>query len=170
MPATSHPLRRAFATNSTANSFTAKIPIATEPSGVGVFDLQAIANGVGGEGHIPRYIQLIPYGTDADNETHNLRLWGWSRVGVEDIWIPQLLLEIAFTLGSISGAVIGTNHFMADTIIITYGDADAPEISPANELVASILTHLRGVRYIEFAGDLGTGAATNCFWRTMDQG
>jgi len=162
-------LRKAFTSNQTTNGFDTLIPKITEPSGDGVFDLWSRALGVGIDGHIPRYIDLIPYGTNADNETHNLRLWIWSKVVGEELWIPELLLQLAVTLGNIDGSVIGTGVLMADTIAITYGDTAAPSTTNAADLTASILCHLRGCRYIQFDTDIGTGDALNCFWRTMDQ-
>ena len=177
MSSTVHPLRRALTTSSTSGSFgSGQIPTVTEPTGEGKFDLLSAKMGVGTDPNLPRFIQIIPWGTDANNETHNLRLWGWSKVNppgtaaASVLYIPQLLLEIAYTLGNISGTAIEPGAFLADTITITYGDTDAPEISTAADLPGSILCHLRGCQYIEFDFKIGTGAAANCYWRAMNQG
>jgi hypothetical protein len=171
MSSTCHPLRRALTTNSTAVSFQTLIPTVTEPSGAGIFDLFSAANGDGFEPFVPRYLDVIPFGTDGNNDLHNMRVWGWSQVGVSALYIPVLLAEVAFTLGNISGAAIGTNHFMADTITLTYGDSNAPIITNAADLPAHFLIHMRGSRYIQFDFKIDTGGvAANCYWRTMDQG
>ncbi len=170
MSATGNPLRAALTANSTASNFTARIPQVTEPSGDGVFDMFDRNVGIGFEPYIPRYLQLVPYGTAANDVTHNMRAWGWSRVGVSNLWIPQLLLELAYTLGNISGAAIGTNHYLSDTIAITYGDTNAALISPAADIPSSIMVHLRGCRYLDFDFKIGSGTAANSYWRAMDQG
>jgi len=172
MTATCRPLRRALVTNSTANSWQTLIPQTTEPSGAGIFDLFSAANGDGFEPFIPRYLQAIPFGTDGQNDLHNMRVWGWSQVGPQQaLYIPILLAEVAFTLGNIDAAAVGASHYLADTITLTYGDSNAPIITTAADLPASFLLHMRGSRYIQFDFKIDTGGvAANCFWRTMDQG
>lgn len=175
MPVTVIPLRKAFETNAITTSFTAKIPTATEPTGIGVFDLSDSQYGVGNTSYIPSRLQVIPFGGNADDETFSLRVWGWSRVvNQTDLWIPQLLVELAVTLGNISGTAIAANMLMADTLVATYSASDEKTlgttlITPANNVSASALIHLRGCQYIEFDVDLtGTGDAGNAYWRTLD--
>lgn len=169
---TVYELRRALSANSAASAFTAKIPVATKPSGTGVFDLFDRDLGIATHVCAPDYIQVIPFGTDANNETFNLRVWGWSRV-TELLWIPQLLCELAVTLGNIDATAIGASHFLADTVVLTYGAAadsgtGTSILAPANELPCSALVHLRGSELIEFDFDLVTAAAANCYWRVAD--
>lgn len=175
MSVTVTPLRKAFATNATTTSFTAKIPTATEPTGVGVFNLCDREYGVGNANHVPTYLLLIPFGGNSADETFSLRVWGWSQVvNQTQLWIPQLLTELAVTLGSISAAAVAANMLMADTLVATYSGTDekilgTSLITPANDVSASALIHLRGCQYIEFDVDLtGTGDAGNAFWRTLD--
>lgn len=174
MSATALPLRQAMDANSTATAFTAKIPVATKPSGTGVFDVFAAALGIATAHCLPKFLQVIPFGTDADGETFDLRVWGWSRVLGGNLWVPQLLTQLAVTLGNVSGAAIGTNHFLSDTLVATDGAvADSGTgtsiLSPENDTPASALIHLRGCELIEFDFDLGTAAAANAYWRAMDQ-
>lgn len=173
MPLTVTKLRKALATNDTGTSFAAKIPTTTKPTGDGVFDLLSESLGVSVGETIPHFIQIIPYGTNGDNDTFDMRLIGWSRsTDATPVWVPQLLVDLNVVLGNISGAAIAANTFMADAITIAKGDGDAPEISPANDTPASILVHLRGCELIEFDWDLAgaqEGASMNAFWRLTDQ-
>lgn len=169
-----NPLRKAFAANSTSADFTAKIPTSTKPTGTGVFDLCDSQYGVGTNGLVPQFLQLIPFGGNSNNETFSLRVWGWSQVVNQTaLYIPQLLVELAVTFGSIDGTAIATNMLMADTLVVTYGATDEKTlgttvISPANDVSASALVHLRGCQFIEFDVDLtGTGDAGNVYWRAF---
>lgn len=164
-------LQAALAANSTATSFSAKIPTVTQPTGAGVWDLLDASNR-NKDGGTAKYVQLIPYGTDANNETFDMRLWGWNKTAdATPVWIPQLLLEVQCTLGNIDAAAIAASHFMVDTIVIVEGDTAGAEglINTAADTPASILVRLRGVELIEFAFDLTGGAAANCLWRTLDE-
>lgn len=177
MPATVTPLRKALTTNSTATSFTAKIPTTTEPTHSetsGIYDLYDSGLGIAVNGRVPKRLLVIPFGGNADDETFSQRVWGWSRTVGAGLWVPQLLAELAVTLGNISGAAIGANMLMADTVVVTYGITDEKTLgvsimAPANNVPAAAWIDLRGCEKIEFDFDLtGTGDAANCFWRTVD--
>lgn len=177
MTATVTPLRKAVEANSTSSAFTTKIPTLTEPTGAGVFKLTDPLYGVGVDGKVPAYLQLVPFGGNDNNDTFSLRVWGWSKTGytATPLYIPQLLIELAVTLGSISGTAIAANMLLADTLVVTYGGtADSSlgnsVISPANDVPANCLVDTRGCEYIEFDFDLtGTGDAANTYWRVTDQ-
>ncbi len=173
MTASALVLRKALETDSTASSFTALIPTVTEPSGAGVFRLSDIQYGAGCDGHGPKFLQLIPFGGNANNDEFSMRVIGWSKTGLSSapVYVPQLLLELAVVLGNISGSAIAANTFMADTLTVTYGPTDgASVISPANDLSANAILHIRGCEYIQFDFDMTTGGDhANCFWRAMDQ-
>lgn len=177
---TAHPFRKALEENSAATSFAAKIPTTTKPEGDGVVDLFDSDLGLAINTFIPEWVQLIPYGSDAADETLNMRLWGWSKT-VDGIWIPQLLALLAVTLGNIDATAIAADNFLADTIAVTEGSEDdssstdgtggalADEISPADDSTASVLVQLRGCQLIEFDFDMVTAASANCLWRVMDE-
>lgn len=175
MRATSYPLRKALSSNSTASAFTAKIPVATEPSGSGVFDLFDADLGLATNTYVPSSIELIPFGTDANNETFDMRLWGWTKVHLSSLWIPQLLAEFNVTLGNIDGSAIAASHFMMDTIALVDGSAETTRVdlvSTANDTTGSVSVNLRGVRYIEFDFDsagASPAAAMNCYWRVVNE-
>lgn len=177
MTATAISLRKARSTNSTATTWASKVPTATKPTGDGVVNLYDGNLGLAREGLVPKFMQLVPYLTDANNESMGVRVYGWSRttgVGSTTLWIPQLLVDLVVTAGNIAaGTEIGANHFIADTITLNKGDSQASIISPANDTPASCLFHMRGCEIIEFDFNVDTsltdGAAANCFWRVMDQ-
>ena len=170
MSATAYPLRKVLSSNSTASSFTAKIPTATKPAGESVVDVFDMAIGQAVETYLPKYCQVIPFGTDANNETLTMRVWGWSKESTSSgLWIPQLLLEVTVTLGNVDAAAIADDTYMADTLAIAAGDANAAVVSPANDTPGSFLLHLRGIQMIEFDFKTGTAASSNAYWRMMDQ-
>jgi hypothetical protein len=117
-------------------------------------------------------VQVVPFGTDAADETFDMRIWGWSKCSIAEIWVPTLLLDISCTLGAIDGAVIGADHLMCDTITVNDGAADNGRwlsvISPAEDLVASIMVNTRGCRYLDFDFDLTGAAAANAFFRGVE--
>lgn len=172
MTATANALRKALTTNSTATSFTAKNATTTKPSGAGIFDLLAVDVNVSSQG-MAKFIQLIPFGTNGDNDTFDMQLWGWSKTtDTTPVWVPQLLVELNVVLCAATQGEADT--YLADTLTIAKGDADASKISPAgtSNFVASILVHLRGCELIEFEFDLAGGqeaVSCNSYWRLVDQ-
>jgi hypothetical protein len=176
MSAQCHPLRRALTTNSAATSFTNLTPTSTEPTGDGVFDLFNRDLGLATDTYIPKFINLIPFGTNGNDDTFDMRLWGWKQViksaGNDDdaVWVPFMLADLSIVLGNIAATAIGADHLMADTITVNEGTVE--EISTADDTVASILVHLRGASKFQFSFDLaGAQEATgaNCYWAVMDQ-
>lgn len=168
---------KAVSTNSAATSFTAKIPTVTAKTtdaATGVYDLLDPSLGYTHLAHnTSRFIQIVPFGTNGNDDTFNMRVWGWSNTNdTIPVYVPQLIAQLAVVLGNISGAAIAADTYMADTITLTYGDSTSPIIAPANDLTASIILHNRGCRYIEFDWDLAgaqEGTGMNAFWRPFDQ-
>ena len=181
MTATAFPFRRAFATSATSADFTAKIPLAAtaKPSGVGVFDILSTSLGYAKDTYVPQYLQIQPFGTDANDETFSMRLWGWSKIhnlgstpgtpaADHGVWVPQLILQLDCVLGNIAATAIEAGAFLVDTITVVDGDADVAVISPANDTPGHILVHYRACELIEFDVDIGTGGAANALWRPVD--
>lgn len=180
MAALALPFRYALAANSTSADFTAQNATATEPTGVGVIDLMSEELGVGeGDHHVPAYLQLVPFGTDAADETFDMRVYGFTPTVPTDlvtdtaIYIPQLLLDMTVTLSAITFSGHAANTFLADTFVINDGAGAETNIwqnaiNPAEDLVGSIILHTRGCRYIKFDWDLGTAATANCLWRPVE--
>jgi hypothetical protein len=108
--------------------------------------------------NVPSYIQFIPFGTNGQDDTFEMRVIGW-RVTTDStpLYIPELLVELAVTLGNISGTAIAANTVMADTIVVNEGPSDGPfmsVISTADDTSASIAVHTRGCSLLEFDWDL----------------
>jgi len=170
----------ALATNSTSTSFTAQNATATEPSGTGVFDLAAVP--YGSAQFTPNYLQLVPFGTAAADKTFDLRVYGYTPtvptsglVTTTAIYIPQLLLDLSCTTSAITFSGHAVNTFLCDILTVNDGAADnglwRSVIDSQEDLVASVILHTRGCRYIKFDWDLaGAAEATsmNCLWRVFD--
>jgi hypothetical protein len=92
-----------------------------------VFNLYDTALGIATEPYVPENLELFPYGSNADNTTLNLRVWGWQQTtDATPIWVPQLITELACTLSAACTLIpIGVNNFLADTIAVTKGAAEA---------------------------------------------
>jgi len=169
--ATATPFTKARAADSTSTGFTAKIPTLIKPTGAGVFDL---TNG-SPSGNVPSYLQLLPYGKDTNNDTFDMRLWGWTATAeATPLYIPQLLLDLSLVLGNIDASAIAASTFLVDTITVNKGAAAAPFrdlLTTATDTAASLIVHTRGVRFIEFDFDLAgasEGTAMNCYWRPLE--
>lgn len=179
---TTRPFRYALATNSTSTGFTAYNSTTTEPTGTGVIDLGGETLSVGNREMVPKYLQLIPFGTDGNNDTFDMRVYGYNPtiansalVSTGKIYIPQLLLDVSVVLGARTFSDHAADTFLADTLTVNDGAADNAEwrslIDCQEDMVASVLIHTRGCRYIRFDFDLvGAQEATsmNCLWRPMD--
>lgn len=179
MTTTCLPFRYALATNSVATSFTAQNATATEPTGVGVFDLGA--EPYGNRNAVPSYLQLIPFGTDGADDTFDMRVYGYSETVPTDLvtdtklYIPQLLLDVSVVLGARTFSDHAANTLLADTLTVNDGAADNGPwrslIDCQEDMVASIIVATRGCRYIKFDWDL-VGAqeavSMNCLWRALD--
>ncbi len=165
------PWRKALVTENQDNSFEAKIPIATKPSGDGVFNLLDEANGVHQGIFIPEKIIIIPYATNANNETFDIRLWGWNKYDVATpIWIPTILIGLNVVVGNINNDAILNNSFLADTLTLVEGiDANNVLSTGDADLPARAIVALEGVELIEFDFDVDAGGSAsnsdNCLFR-----
>jgi hypothetical protein len=161
-----HPWRKALTTNSAATSFTNKLVTATEPTGSGIHDLRAFQNS--------KLILLAPFGTDGDNDTFEMRMWGWAKDSEGALWIPYLITELAVTLGNIAATAIAANTFMADTIVLNEGIAAGPFhglLSTADDTIGTAVFHTLGAQKIEFDFDRAgaqEGATCNCLFKPLD--
>lgn len=171
------PFKYALATNATGTTFADLNATTTEPSGSGIFDLLSIANGVGLGAQVPEYLQLIPFGKNADNETFDMRLYGYNATertaSLAPIYIPQLLLDLSVVLCARTFTDHAADTFLADTLTVNDGGADNglwQRITDCQEdMVASVIVHTRACRYIRFDFDADAGgsasASANCLWR-----
>jgi hypothetical protein len=176
-------LRRALTTNSTSTGFTAKTATATNPAPIsstsvadglvsGKYNLLDPKLGLHQGNNTGRYVNIIPFGTNGNNDTFDMRLWGWRKVSGVDLWIPTLLVQLDVILGDIVATAIAADNYLADTITIDAGDESSPLISPENDTPGMASIHLRGCELIEFDWDLAgaqEGVSMNCYWNVFDQ-
>ena len=169
---TYHPFRRVKATNFTG-SFQAVRQQKSEPAFSGLlkeFAPKAYAFG----SLVSNWLVLRPYGTDASDETFNMRVYGW-RAALGDAdgdvsYEAQLLAQFACTLGNVQGAadcLINASNFECDTIVTTYGaSADVQVVSPANDLRGAwCAVDLRGCVWPMVDFDMNSSAASaNALW------
>jgi hypothetical protein len=152
-------------TASVATSFTAKVATTTKPTGDGVIPIP------GYENTLPQQDDLLwfkPWGTNAANETFDLRLWGWTHDLANGQWEPALLLELNVTLGDIAASK-GSLSFDADTIVLAKGDSTAKIISPGNDLPASVVVDVLGFHLLEFDFDSTASATSSVLYRFLSQ-
>jgi len=173
------PFQYALATNSTSTGFTNFNVATTEPSGAGIIKFNSY--GIGNSENVPKYVQLIPFGTDGSNDTFDMRVYGYSPtlansglVTKTAMWIPQLLLDVSVVLGARTFSGHADNTVLADTLTVNGGPADNAEwrslIDCQEDLVASVLVHTRGCPIICFDWDLSGGqeaVSMNCLWRAF---
>lgn len=179
---TAHKFRKALDTNSTNAAFTAKTPTTTEPTGDAVLNLLSDDLAVHLGLNVPTWLLLLPYGTNGNNDTFDMRVWGWNPTAdATPVYIPQILLDVSVILGDIAATAIAADTFLADTFTLNDGAADldgafeqspwVSVLSPAEDLAGTIQLHTRGCQYIEFDFDLAggqEGVSMNCLWRPVE--
>ena len=84
--------------NSTEASFTAKAPTTDRLREQG--NPWRIA---GTAGVVKAKLLVLPFGTDANDETMKMRVWGWDEYPGGRGYFPILLAELDVTLGNIAG-------------------------------------------------------------------
>ncbi len=103
---------KAKVTNATDTSFPSKVATITEPSADGVLTVPDGAN----------TIDLLFFGTGADNTTYDARVIGWKRGG--NTWFPTIIADVSATLSAVTGAATGfltTSERLADTLTLNNG-------------------------------------------------
>lgn len=181
--ATCHPFKAVLTANSTSTGFTAQNTTTTDPAGTtGVIDLLEGSSKFQYSGNVPSWVQLMPFGTNGENDTFDMRVYGLNAIlGATPIFVPQLLLDVSVILSALTATHIAADTFLADTFVLNDGAADldgafeqspwVSVISPAEDLPGSILLHTRGCRYLKFDWDLAggqEGVSMNCLWRPAE--
>lgn len=166
------PWRKVFSTNSTNNSL-ADLPTATLPttSTAGVIELAA---GLGA-GATPRWLVFRVYGTNANNETVQVKLDGFA-VGPGGVYAPEPLVQVTATFSSTLAGPSATSsptssEYYADTIAIDtgFGDGESAIVkSPADDKgIAHVLVDVRGYALVKFVVDIGTCDDANVEFRVL---
>ena len=163
-------LRRALAANSTDDTvFSAKVATTTKP----VSDDDNLVIEWANEpfsvpGEIPNGIELFPFGTDANNETFDLRVWAWdvlSESGTK-VYVPRLLADFRPALGNLDASALVTSGFHADTITETTDLIGATTASPTADMCqAYTYVPIDAAELIQLQFRVVTAASCNCLWK-----
>ena len=168
-------LMRALFTNSTQNGY-ATFPVCLLQTAGGVPDGSTdapvvLAAGTGsfnstgvlrvpGEGRMSHDLELIPFGAGAATNTCAVRVVGWRRVGAT--WVPNLLCDLAVTLGAAVGLAassdIKSTDLFAKTITATTGLVVLP--SCTTDTPARAVVNVHGYDYVQIQTSTA-GSATN---------
>lgn len=148
------PMVKALAANSVETAFAAKIPTATKPAGVGVFDVL-------GEGTL----DIQPFGAGADDSTFSMRVWGWRKTSGTDLWVPKCICTLDVVLSTAVGVAgedaLNTDRFAdAITLAATLGGMAILESVPANT-PASAVVDVSPYELYELDFDLVTATSAN---------
>jgi hypothetical protein len=169
----SHDWRMVRSSNSTDTSFTGRVITTTSPltSTAGVLSTQIPG---GGPRHTANSIILLPFGTDADDETFSVQLLGWRPLtssGTAQVWVPSLLCQFAVTLSALTGvnsSDLENEEFIADTIDTVVGTSAVETISPATDgvanKIATIEIAVQGYPQVEVLFDLTGAASANALY------
>lgn len=121
---------------------------------------------------MPNAICLLPFGTDAADETFKMRLLSWKPAKKKNtspetwLWVYSIIGEFTCTLGTRTGlanSFVGSTNLIADTIAIvgTSGDQNSYSIiSPADNTVATLMIDIRGSNYVEVLFDTNSSSAS----------
>jgi hypothetical protein len=150
-------LGKAQATNSTDAAYAARLPTATKPARS---DTRAVIPR--GPGVTDATLEVVPYGTDSDNDVINVIVLGWSRT-TNGLWVPRTVCEVQATLSGtlvgVAGQDVAATEFFADTLSLTSGTALLRQ-GTGNQDIASFLCDVSGFELVELIFKLGAGAAS----------
>jgi hypothetical protein len=127
-----------------------------------------------------RELQLIPFGTNSDNDTFNFQVNLWSKTDDGTLHIPFYMGGFLATLsGNLEGkedTAVLDGEYLADTITeiatATWDDATAPlgvrVRSHGSDHVALVQLDTKGFDYASIDFDIATGATgCNMLWRCI---
>jgi len=161
----------AFSTASNAANFTAKSPTITEPTGNGIHSVLDYSAANGPESK--SVCEVIVFGTGSENNSSNMRVWGWQRDnGSVPMWIPKILVEVNATLSSFAGnaqAQVTNAMLFADVLVLGTDDPADPDTvilnsATANTSIARCQFDVSGFDKIEFDGKKGNSTNINALF------
>lgn len=120
------------------------------------------------------FMHLMPFGTDAADETFVVRIVGWREarmIGATSttLWVPTHISDVTMTLGAkigVAGAsVINTDFFCDTAVAVANGDTNRVQLfSPTGDAYATIRVRLDGFQKIGVYFDLVTAASANTLY------
>jgi hypothetical protein len=171
------PLGKVRTTNSTDTSFPARAPQAAKPSGNGVIDWHALL-ALKGNGGVPTNLQLLPFGTGADNALFDMLVIGWKHTdSVENglggmapaLWVPMPIVQVTCQLSTSIGIAdrdVNAGERFADKLTgAAWNSIAGLEIrSPETNLPAWLMFDALGCSVFEVLFDLDTATGANALW------
>lgn len=155
------PFALARSSNSTNGSFSAVTPQSSQPSGEGVVR------------RTPNHLFVLPFGTDGDDETFDMRLIGWRPLDTQNSWYPFHLGTITATLSSALTGVAsetpnGTSDFFADSLSASSGSGNFDiKAGVTDVLPAAALIDANGAQIVEFQFSVSSAASANALYAVM---
>lgn len=149
-------LEQVLSTYSTDTSYPARVATITEPTGDGVLDLTGTPQQL-------KYLNLIPIGTSAADQTMKVLVLGWRLITT--VWVPIALAELTATLSAKTGVnatELENEIFLADTITLTTGfDTSKVKLSSmAGDIIAHAELELEGFRKVEILFNRNSSSAS----------
>lgn len=169
----SQSFRQARSVDQTSAAFVSKVPIA------GLLPLGDANNGTGSAiieaGSLigvtaQNKLNIVPFGTGADDSTFSVRVICWRKFGNDAltwIWVPVNLVELLCTICTVpgvAGTLVDGTHNFCDTIVVTTGSALGGELanesinSPGNNTIAHAVIDMKGAQFIELSFSTGNSA------------
>ena len=160
---------RALTNNSTEGDFLQRVPTTTRPVSV---DSETPTANAAVFGASDNAVVLVPFGTGSNDQTFDIRVYGWNRSS-GDLWYPTMLIELTCTISTalpgVAGADVIATEYFADEIVpdVTNTGTDNYElISPKSSIgVAKVIVDHFGSELIELQFDLLTAAGANALYR-----
>lgn len=150
------PIRAVLTAGTTQATFVARTVMTTEPTGGNVINLAT--NDWGHGINVPDRLKVIPVGGTTENQTFDMRIWGWNKLATTNHYVPTFLVHVSATVGSVPIAALGAGAMIVDTLLLVAGTSNVDVLhSPANNTPAYAIIKVQGCQYMDFDWDM-TGA------------
>ena len=156
-------------TNTTA--LAAQIPVSTRPASDTDGGVAIVTMSEGDGNDCYNLLELMFFGTDADNETLNVHIIGYARTSTG--FVPAHVWSGTATLSnSVTGAAgitpNGTSDYFADAIAYSSGDSNAiSSVGKGDEVADRLIVDGYGFPFVKVLIDRGTAASGNGFYRRI---
>lgn len=187
------PFRKARAVNSSSANYptlAAEIDLALSDVGTAAGRCIIPLVNPGGNGKVPKKIEIWPYGLGANNDAFSFRLIGWRRflpiasTEPRSLWVPGIVADCACVMGNFTGLAgfpVLNTEFFCDTITITAAlqptklgnstllDGFTKAFSPANDTPARVQVYLEAFEAFELQWDQTTNTPSmNALYTFID--
>lgn len=158
MQTASNPFSKLRSSNATDAGLPSRVATITEPTGSGVISLDA------GSGITYNNLLLMPFGVGNSNDTFNMRIIGWRKVGPL-LWVPAALCQLTCTLGTgvgVDGFEVDDAEKFVDSLNATLGNVgiDLSVVSPADNTTAHAIVDTKGFTKVEIVFGVVSGTTS----------